>query len=479
MVDQRRFLGPIGNRLALATVVVAVGAVAVLGVLTLVAAKGDVSRLALQEQERAASATASAVMDAYRAAGTWTDAHLSGAAMLAADSQASLVVLDNSGRTVKLPPISGSSPPRLLQGALFSHPIVIHGQKVGTAIVHFYEANLPSPATRLRDALVRTVALGTTLGVLLALAVALALSRWITRPVVALTGAVRAMGRGERSVRVGDARGSGELAELASAFDTMADTIAREEELRRTVVTDVAHELRTPLAILQANSESLADGIIDPTRRNLSSLHDEVLRLGRIVEDLETIASAEAAVLKLNVVPTDLADVARETIEALRPSYQLADVKLLAELTTTPGRVDRGRAGQILRNLLTNALKFTGPGGSVRVKVATENDAAVLVVSDTGTGIEPDELPYVFERFWRGREAGRVAGSGVGLAVVHTLLEAHGGTIDVTSEPAEGTRFTVRFPRAAWPPAPSGDRRRPGSSQPHPDLLERVPETTV
>jgi two-component system sensor histidine kinase BaeS len=325
----------------------------------------------------------------------------------------------------------------------------------------------------------RTVAAGTALGVLLALGVALALSRWITRPVVALTGAVRAMGRGERSVRVGDAGGSGELAELAGAFDTMADTIAREEELRRTVVTDVAHELRTPLAILQANSESLADGSIDPTCRNLSSLHDEVLRLGRIVEDLETIASAEAAVLKLNVLTADLADVARGTIEALRPSYRSAGVQLSDELETAPARVDPGRAGQILGNLLTNALKFTGPGGSVHVSVAPESDAALLVVSDTGTGIERDEIPHVFERFWRGREAGRVAGSGVGLAVVHTLLDAHGGSIDVASEPAEGTRFTVRFPRATWPPDPPQHGPRSGTSELPSGRSERTIEIPV
>jgi two-component system, OmpR family, sensor histidine kinase BaeS len=447
MPERRRVLGPIGARLALATVAVAIGAIGVLAALTLVAARGDVSQLARQEQEQYASATAKAVADAYGQAGSWKAARLRTAAVLAADSQSTLTVLDSSGHPVSVPAVTGASSPRVLEGPVRTYPVVFSGKRVGTTIVHFYRANLPTPETHLRNALVHTVAAGAVLGALLALAVAVVLSRWITRPIAALTQAVRSMEAGDRTARVGVERGSGELAELATAFDNMAATVAREDELRRAVVADVAHELRTPLSILQADSESLADGAIDPSQHNLNSLHEEVLRLARIVEDLDTLASAEAAVLRMDLQTTDLSDVAVRAIDLLLPSYRAQGVRLLSELSPVKATVDPDRVDQILKNLLSNALKFTDPGGSVTVTVRSDAGSALLEVSDTGAGIASDELPHVFERFWRGRQAGRVAGSGIGLAVVHTLVEAHQGSVSVTSEPDAGTRFVVGFPQ--------------------------------
>ncbi len=460
MADLRRLLGLIGVRLALATIAVAVGAVGVLAALTLLAARGDVSQLARQEQEQSAAATAAAVADAYRATGSWQSVPLHAAATLAANSDATVTVLDALGNEVTMPVIDGSPPP-VPHGPVRIYAVVYDGNRVGTTIVHFYQVTLPTAETHLSNALVRTVAAGAGLGALLALGVAIFLSRWITRPVAALTEAVRAMDEGDRSIRVGAQRGSGELAELATAFDKMADTIARQEDLRRAVVADVADELRTPLAILQASSESLADEMMVASKENLSSLHEEVLRLTRIVEDLDTLASAEAGVLRVHLRPVDLAEVSARALEVLRPSFEGAGVCLDAHLAPAPALADRDRATQVLHNLLTNALKFTERGGRVTVTVRAGANLASLEVADTGTGIPPDELPHVFERFWRGKEAGRVAGSGIGLAIVDTLVRAQGGSISVTSEPSEGTRFTLQFLRAVAtriepgvPPAP-------------------------
>lgn len=455
MADRRRrSVGQIGLRLALASVAVAVGALAVLSALTLVAARGDVSQLARQEQDQAAAAIASAATDAYRAVGSWTRSDLGPSAILAANSQASLTILDATGQTVAVPAVAGSAPPRPPAGPVRHYPVVVDGTKVGTVVVHFYRASLPTPETNLRDALGRTVAAGAGLGVLIALVVAVLLSRWITRPIVALTAAARAMGRGERGARVDATAGDrGELGELATAFNDMAETIAQEDELRRAVVADVAHELRTPLAILQASTESLVDGGLEASASVLASLHEEVLRLGRIVEDLDALASAEAAVLRLDMRPVDLADIAVHSIEALRPLYLAAGVELIDNLRSTAALADPDRMGQILHNLLTNALKFSGPGRRVTVTVLSEDGTALLEVADNGIGIPDDELPHVFERFWRGKHAGRVAGTGIGLAVVDALVKAHGGSVDVTSTTTEGTRFTIRMPRASREPA--------------------------
>lgn len=463
MAKRRPLLGPITIHVALATVAVALGAVSVLALLTLLGARGDVSQLARQEQNQAASAVASAVRDAYQTAGSWSDAHLRAPAALAANSQATLTIIDAGGDSVAIPPVVGASPPRVLLGPVRRSAVVVNGRKVGTTYVHFYRASLPTAETNLGDALVRTVLAGAGLGALLALAVAIVLSRWITRPVIALTEAVRAMDAGDRSARVGRPKGGGELAELSTAFDKMADTIAHEEELRRAVVSDVAHELRTPLAILQASTESLSEGTMEVTPESLSSLHEEVLRLHGMVEDLETLASAEAATLRMDRQVVDLSEVGAQIVAALRPAYRSRGVELVADLTSAEALVDPTRVAQILGNLASNALKFTDPKGTVTVSVRSDAQGAVLEVSDTGRGIPADELPHVFERFWRGKQVGRVAGSGIGLAVVDTLVEAHGGSVEVTSSPSGGTCFKVHLPR----PPGQASRGAPGPADLH------------
>jgi two-component system sensor histidine kinase BaeS len=448
MGEHRRSLGPIGTRVALATLVVAVGALGVLAALTLVSALGDVSKFARQQQDEASATIAAAVSDAYEAGGSWDAADLHVAAALAADSEAVLRVLDTAGRPVPVPVDPETVVPTVLAGPIRSSPVVYGGGRVGTVIVHFYRAALPTATTHLRDALVRTVVISAGLAALLAFGVAIALSRWITGPIVALTDTIRSAEGGDRSARAGAIRAPDELAVLAAAFDRMADTIEREDNLRRAVVADVAHELRTPLAVLQANFEALTDGVTTPSPTNLASLHDEVLRLARTVDDLDTLAVAESAALRLDTYAVDVRGLATRSMDALRPAYTDKGVRLEAVLSPALALADPHRVDQILTNLLINALKFTEPGGSVTVTVSGEEGTPTVVVADTGVGIPPDEQAHVFERFWRGRQAGRLAGSGIGLAVVHALVDAHHGTVTLTSTASEGTRVRVELPPA-------------------------------
>ena len=229
----------------------------------------------------------------------------------------------------------------------------------------------------------------------------------------------------------------------------MAAALQREDELRRALVNDVAHELRTPVTILQASCEELADGLAEPTPERLASLHQEVLRLGRVVEDLEVLAAAEAAGVRLDRQPVDLAAVAGEVLELLQPRATQARVTLRGELHPATVSGDPHRLHQITANLVANAVKYTPPGGTVTVTVDHAGGSVRLVVADTGPGIEPDELPHLFDRFWRGRAATGTPGSGVGLTVVAELVRAHGGRIEVTSTPGTGTTFTVCLPESA------------------------------
>jgi two-component system, OmpR family, sensor histidine kinase BaeS len=313
--------------------------------------------------------------------------------------------------------------------------------------VRFAARGLTSAGRHLRDALVGTVATGAGLAALLALAMAVIVSRRITRPLVALTRTAQAMEGGDRAARVGDVAAPGELGELARAFDRMAEALAEEDSLRRALVADVAHELQKPLAILQGTLEGMADGVVKTTPAQLSSLHDDVLRLGRIVEDLETLAAAEAAGLSLDTRPVDLAEVAGSAAIQMRPQFEAAGLHLDSNLAPVVVEGDGDRLHQVVMNLLTNALKFTPAGGRVRLEVAGNGSTARLTVADTGSGIPAADLPRVFDRFWRGAHTG-AAGSGIGLTVVAELARAHRGTVDVESEPGQGTRVSVSLPRA-------------------------------
>ena len=232
-------------------------------------------------------------------------------------------------------------------------------------MVRFTGAGLGGADHAMQTALLRAIAGAAGLAALLALLTGLAVARRITRPVGSLIAVTRAMGHGDRSARVGQIHAPGELRELATAFDQMADALALQDQLRRDVVADVAHELRTPIAVLQAGHEALLDGVTEPTPGQLASLRDEVLRLARMVGDLQTLAAAEAAALHMAVSRCDLAEIAGAAVNSLAGQFEAAGISVDRQLTPVEVLGDAGRLHQVITNLLTNSLKFTQAGGRV------------------------------------------------------------------------------------------------------------------
>jgi two-component system sensor histidine kinase BaeS len=227
----------------------------------------------------------------------------------------------------------------------------------------------------------------------------------------------------------------------------MADSRSHLEELRRNLVNDVAHELRTPLAALQAGLEEVRDGLVEPDPATLAGLHDQSLRLGRIVADLAALSAAEGAAPPLRRRAVDLARLVRDATAAQEPRLRAADLTVRTDVSgpvTVDGDPDRLR--QVLDNLLSNAARYCRPGDQVTVSVRADGGSAVLEVSDTGPGIPPTDLPHVFDRLWRGQDADRVGGSGIGLAVVRELVTAHGGTVVAESDGRTGTTLRVVLP---------------------------------
>lgn len=329
--------------------------------------------------------------------------------------------------------------------------IRVDEQVVGVATLRFVTRERPDPVTVLRDAVTRNLLLAGAIATLLGLAVTAWVSPRLTRPLRALAVAVDRIAGGDREARTQVPATVGELDVLARAVDRMAADLQREDHLRRALVADVAHEVRTPLTVLLGEVEALQDGVVAADPERLASLHEEVLRLATLVEDLDAIAAAEAAGRSLEHELVDLAEVAATALHGLEARATEAEIELETRLTSAPVLGDQRRLEQVVRNLLTNAIKFSPPGGRVVVQVSASDDEAALTVIDDGPGIPDAELPHVFERFWRGRHAAGTAGSGIGLAVVAELAAAHGGSATADNTPNGGARLTVHLPEATDP----------------------------
>ncbi len=272
--------------------------------------------------------------------------------------------------------------------------------------------------------------------------------RGLAGPIDDLVSAARRIEQGDLDARVAQpGTRSGELRDLVTAFNTMAERLQVDERQRRSLLADVSHELRTPLAIVRGNLEAMQDGVHPTDPAHLQSVIDETAVLARLIDDLRTVALAEAGTLALHVEPTDLSILAQETADAHRHSATTAGVTLRVAAGDTPLLdVDPVRIREVVSNLVANAIRYTPSGGSVSIEVASEGPGARLVVSDTGAGIDPALLPQIFDRFWKTPGS---PGSGLGLAIVRNLVERHGGSVEAASALGSGTSMSVHLPGPA------------------------------
>lgn len=448
---RRRPLGPIGVRFAAAFVGVALFAVAVFSVAVLIADRGNVAHLAAGERDRTTAEVVAVAGSAYRSAGGWRGADLTAVSAFARQAGVGVGIRDAVGTA--LPVGVAGVPTPVSHPVVVERPLMVDGTRVGTVTVDFPAGGSSPGDSHLRSSLYAAVAWSAALAALGALVAGVLLARGVVRPLKRLSSVVSSLRLGESSPRAGADAGPGELGELGRAFDAMADSLEREDRLRRELVADVAHELRTPIAVMQGETEALADGITPPSPEALASLHEEVVRLARLVDDLQTLASARAAGLELTRRALDLGRVAADAAESLASQFRTRGIDLLLELPPTAVIGDPHRLHQIAVNLLTNAAKFTPAGGQVTVRTSTAEGYAVLEVTDSGPGIPHDEREAIWRRFYRGSAGLSGTGSGIGLAVVKELVDAHDGTVRLETPEAGGARFVVRLP--ASPPLPA------------------------
>lgn len=327
-------------------------------------------------------------------------------------------------------------------------PLVTDGQLRGYLLAgEFYTGTAEADLLRnLNQALLMAAGLAGGAALLLALL----LSRGLSGPLRALAGAARQLAQGKRGLRV-QAAGGGEVALLGQSFNAMAESLEQQEALRRQLVADIAHELRTPLAVIQGNLEAILDGIYKPSVETIAPIHEETLQLARLVDELRDLSLAEAGQLPLNKERVDAADLVRGVLSGFQAHANERSIELPLVLPAAhlpPIEVDPGRIRQVLSNLLANALRYVPQRGRVCVGLQRVSPNWVEVsVSDNGPGISPEDLPHVFDRFYRSDRARTRHGSaGLGLAIARQWVEAHGGSIWVDSVAGQGTAFHFTVP---------------------------------
>ena len=274
----------------------------------------------------------------------------------------------------------------------------------------------------------------------------------IARPLADLMDAADAVASGDLHVHVAE-ESPGDFGRLAQTFNRMARELERAEEQRRNLTADVAHELRTPLAIIQGNLEGLLDGVYQPTAEHINVLLDETRWLARLIDDLRLLSLAESGQLVLHKETTAVDELFADLLTSFEGQAEAKAIRLCIEspdqLAGVTVKADVGRLYQVLGNLVVNALRYTPPGGAITLQGEHVPGGVRLIVRDTGQGIAPEDLPSIFDRFWRGdpaRSRAEGAGGGLGLAIARQLVLAHGGRIEVESQPGRGATFLVQLP---------------------------------
>ncbi|MEI6621957.1 MAG: HAMP domain-containing sensor histidine kinase [Actinomycetes bacterium] len=436
------------SRLLTAFLVVALSSVAVVAVAAMFGIDRGLDASNYAARQQAAESAAQEVAMAYQQSGGWSGVNLNAANVIATSAGARMLVSDASGGAV-FTTGGGQGGMGMGLGAgggpnSVSTPVVVDGVTVGQVRLGF-----GSQTSTGRGVAWTWIIVATVIAVVLAVAVAWFVSRRISAPLQRLTLAARAFSAGDRTARAG-VTGPGEIGELGRAFDQTADQVARTETARRNLAADIAHELRTPLTVLQAELEELRDGLLEADEEVMARLHEQSMRMGRIVNDLADLADAEAATLTMTMRPVSLAELVTEELHAHDPAIRAAGLSVVTNVQDdVTVQADPDRIGQAIGNVLTNATKYCRPGDTLTLAVEVDGSRGLLTISDTGPGIAPTDLPRVFDRMWRGPDQrDSTTGSGIGLAVARQIVERSGGTITAESDGTHGTTFTIALPRS-------------------------------
>jgi len=329
-------------------------------------------------------------------------------------------------------------------------PIEVDGEIVGWLIANRdptpWQAQTPEGA--FLGNINRAIQISALISVVIALILGAVLAQTLTRPLRELTEATQIIAQGELGYQV-EVHSNDELGDLSSSFNKMSADLEKSTLARRQMTADVAHDLRTPLSVILGYTEALMDGKLDGSKDIYKVLHDEAGHLQRLIDDLQTLSMVDAGELPLLLQDVSPEDLLKRTAAAMREHANAADITIIvnSEDNLPKIHVDPERIAQVLGNLVNNAIRYTPQGGKIELIATSKNGSVFLRVRDNGVGITPEDLPYVFDRFYRGSKSRQQNGeAGLGLAIAKSLVEAHNGQISVVSNLGEGTAFTIEIP---------------------------------
>lgn len=327
-------------------------------------------------------------------------------------------------------------------------PITIGSTRVGTLLLDSKPSVLDPAEEKFLNSAKQSALLGGGIATGVALFLAMILISQVLSPLRLLSRATERIARGDLTQRV-VLRARDEFGQLGESFNRMIDNLRRSERARQTMTADIAHELRTPVTIIQGNLEAILDGIYEPTPETIAPIYEETLHLGRLIDDLRELSLADAGELPLNRTPTDIVALTHQVTDTIAGALEDGPeivVNTEPDLPMIP--IDPMRIRQVIVNLVSNAVRYTPKDGQIEVALRKVGNELELTVTDTGPGISPEDLPHLFERFYRGDRARARAsgGSGLGLAIAKQWVEAHGGRIWATNAPGGGARFIVHIP---------------------------------
>lgn len=329
-------------------------------------------------------------------------------------------------------------------------PIEGNGNRMGTLLLGGIASVLDPAEEEFLGSVSRSALIGGGIASGIAFLLSALLITQVLSPLRLLSRATERIAHGDLPQRV-TLKARDEFGRLGESFNRMIDNLRRSETIRQTMTADIAHELRTPVTIIQGSLEAVLDGVYQPTTETIAPIYEEILHLGGLIDDLRDLALAEAGELRLDKEPTDLVALVEQVTETVRASVeQVPTLHVEADSALLKVSVDPKRIHQVLSNLLSNALRVTPQDGEIRVELSRQGEEVELRVSDSGPGIAAEDLPHLFERFYRGdRARSRSAGgSGLGLAIARQWVEAHGGRIWVENCKTGGALFVVRLPLA-------------------------------
>jgi two-component system sensor histidine kinase BaeS len=444
----------LGRRLTSAFVVIGFGSALLTAILINLAFGGRFDTYLGQQRAVREGQLASAFTSAYQPGEGWQLGRLDQLAPAIVMTGAEVRLVDPSGKLVWSlagsqmgPGMARMHREMTAAGPLLPQkqvPLTLRGREIGELLVAQPKGTVPLVDQGFRRSVNWLLALGALMGGTIGVGAGVLVARRTVRPIIELTDAAHDLQAGDRSRRA-EVPGDDEISQLARAFNDLVDSVAREDAVRRAFAADVAHELRTPLAVLRSQVEAIQDGVIEPSPAVFTSLHEETLRLGRLTADLETMTSADSVEFDLHRETVDLAEIIARAASGLGHRFEEQRVNLVLRTEAAAVSGDKVRLQQVVTNLLTNAVKFVPAGGSVTVSTRHADGWVELGVDDDGPGIAAADLPHVFERFYRGHEV-RTGGSGIGLAVVAALVHAHGGDVSADNCSEGGASFLVRLP---------------------------------